>query len=65
VELGKVLATKIRTVMNASRTKNRGVVPSDGLNNSTTRLMNKYLEGKTQLLYPEPRDVFPVNLIHE
>lgn len=24
----------------------------------------RYLEGKAQLLYPEPRDVFPCDLIH-
>lgn len=24
----------------------------------------RYLEGKAQLLYPEPRDVFPCELIH-
>jgi glucose-6-phosphate isomerase len=64
VELGKVLATKVRSVMNQTRTKNRGVLPSDGFNASTMRMMNKYLEGKTNLLYPEPRDVFPVNLLH-
>jgi glucose-6-phosphate isomerase len=64
VELGKVLATKVRSVMNQTRTKNRRVLPSDGFNSSTMRMMNKYLEGKTNLLYPEPRDVFPVNLLH-
>lgn len=26
---------------------------TDGFNYSTTRMMNKYLEGKTQMLYPE------------
>ena len=24
----------------------------------------RYLDGKTTMLYPEPRDVFPCNLIH-
>ena len=53
VELGKVLASKVRSVMNATRTKIRKVLPTDGFNYSTTRMMNKYLEGKTTLLYPE------------
>ncbi len=60
-----MLATKVRSVMNQTRNKNRRVLPSDGFNSSTTRMMNKYLEGKTTLLYPEPRDVFPVDLLHE
>ena len=25
---------------------------------------NRYLDGKNQMLYPEPRDVFPCDLIH-
>ena len=49
--------------MNTCRTKQRKVVPSDGFNHSTQRLMNKYLAGKAQLLYPEPADVFPCDLI--
>lgn len=64
VELGKVLASKVRTTMNSTRTKNRMVLPSDGFNGSTTRLLNKYLEGKTSLVYPEPRPVFPSELIN-
>jgi glucose-6-phosphate isomerase len=63
VELGKVLASKVRTTINACRTKHRSVSPQDGFNYSTTRLMAKYLEGKAQLLYPEPADVFPCDLI--
>ena len=27
-------------------------------------MINKYLNGKAQLLYPEPKDVFPCDLIH-
>lgn len=50
VELGKVLASKVRNLMNMSRTKSRVILPSDGLNYSTARIINKYLEGKTQLL---------------
>jgi glucose-6-phosphate isomerase len=63
VELGKVLASKIRAMMNQSRTKSRVVFPSDGINYSTARMINKYLEGKTQLLYPEGHDTFPVDLL--
>jgi glucose-6-phosphate isomerase len=63
VELGKVLASKIRQMINQSRNKHRFVNNSDGFNYSTTRLLNKYLQGKTQLLYPEPRDVFPAELL--
>jgi glucose-6-phosphate isomerase len=53
VELGKVLASKVRSTIQQSRTKNRTVAITDGFNYSTTRMMNKYLEGKTQMLYPE------------
>lgn len=63
VELGKVLASKVRQMINLSRTKHRFANNSDGFNYSTTRLLNKYLQGKTQLLYPEPRDVFPSELL--
>eukprot|EP00897_Mesotaenium_endlicherianum_P002557 jgi/Mesen1/2329/ME000155S01433 len=41
--VGQVLASKVRTQMNASRAKGK--------------------PGKTQLLYPEPHDVFPPNII--
>jgi glucose-6-phosphate isomerase len=27
-------------------------------------MINRYLDGKAQLLYPEPHDVFPCDLIH-
>lgn len=63
VELGKVLASKCRSKMNSARTQNRLIETSDGFNFSTTRLMNRYLKGKTYLQYPEPRDVFPCDLI--
>jgi len=63
VELGKVLAGKVRAKMNEMRTTGRKLVESDGFNPSTMRLLNKYLDGKTQLLYPEPRDMFPEELI--
>jgi glucose-6-phosphate isomerase len=63
VELGKVLASRVREVMSAARNKQRFVEPSDGFNTSTQGLINKYLEGKTQLNYPRPRDVFPTQLV--
>lgn len=34
-----------------------------GFNYSTTYLLKQYLEGKTQLLYPEPKDVFPSDIL--
>jgi len=63
VELGKVLASKVRSKMNDARTNGRSIEAKDGFNASTTRLLNKYLDGKSQLVYPEPRDVFPCELI--
>lgn len=59
----QVLASKVRTAMHQARTRGRPITPSDGFNYSTTRLINKYLEGKEQMLYPEGKDVFPINLI--
>jgi len=60
VELGKVLAARVRTEMNACRTQHR---EPHGFNYATTRLLNRYLSGKAQLIYPEPADVFPCDLI--
>ncbi|CAM6128887.1 unnamed protein product [Calypogeia fissa] len=60
VELGKSLAGKVRSQMNAARTKTK---PLYGFNYSTTTLLTRYLQGKTQLLYPEPHDVFPSNVL--
>ena len=64
VELGKVLAGRIRKTMNNCRTKNRRITVNDGYVPSTKKMINRYLDGKAQLLYPEPRDVFPCDLIH-
>lgn len=64
VELGKVLATRVRNTMSEARTRMRKVEITDGYNPSTRKMINKYLDGKQQLLYPEPRDVFPCDLIH-
>jgi len=63
VELGKVLASKVRTIVNDTRSNGRNATTSDGLNISTTTLLNKYLDGKAKLLYPEPKDVFPCEII--
>lgn len=41
----------------------RELQAQDGFNPSTRIMINKYLKGKTQLLYPEPKDVFPAELI--
>ena len=42
VELGKVLASKVRTAVNTCRTTNRRIKPQDGFNYSTTRLLNRW-----------------------
>eukprot|EP01025_Chloroclados_australasicus_P014852 TRINITY_DN1702_c0_g1_i2.p1 TRINITY_DN1702_c0_g1~~TRINITY_DN1702_c0_g1_i2.p1 ORF type:complete len:846 (-),score=82.03 TRINITY_DN1702_c0_g1_i2:2094-4358(-) len=60
VELGKVLASRVRKSINDVRTKK---LPVQGFNYSTTKLINRYIQGKAQLVYPEPRDVFPINLL--
>ena len=41
VELGKVLAARVRSEMNMCRTQDRKVGPSDGFNHSTTKLLNR------------------------
>jgi len=53
VELGKVLASKVRSIVNDTRNNGRRVDASDGLNVSTTALINRYLDGKAELLYPD------------
>ena len=63
VELGKVLASKVRSSMNEKRTKGEKMSEADGFNPSTTAMLNRYLEGKAQLKYAEPEDVFPCDLI--
>lgn len=64
VELGKVLATRVRGTMSECRNHNRLLDVTDGFCPSTRKMVNRYLRGKQQLLYPEPRDVFPCDLIH-
>lgn len=64
VELGKVLATKVRTTISEARNRKRNIDVTDNYNPSTRKMINRYLGGKQQLLYPEPRDVFPCDLIH-
>lgn len=63
VELGKVLATNVRATMRDVRTQNKRINSDAGYNSSTTRLINRYLDGKSQLVYPEPKDVFPVDIL--
>jgi len=63
VELGKVLASRVRSTMNTKRTKGQQMSPSDGYNPSTTAMLERYLDGKAKLIYPEPKDVFPCDLI--
>lgn len=65
MELGKVLATKVRTNMHDARNTGRFISQSDGFSYSTTRLVNTYLKRKTKLVYPEPKDVFPVDILDE
>ena len=52
-----MLASKVRAEVHACRTKNRNVLPSDGFNASTTRLLNRrappYLHPKALLGSPE------------
>jgi glucose-6-phosphate isomerase len=55
----------VRTIIHMARSKHRFVNDSDGFNYSTTRMINKYLAGKAVLLYPEPKDVFPADLLHD
>lgn len=42
--------------------------PISGLRSATRFFLplqcRRYLDGKNQMLYPEPRDVFPCDLIH-
>lgn len=64
VELGKVLASRVRAKMSKLRSQHKQLTSSDRFNHSTSKLINKYLEGKTQLKYPEPRDVFPVDILN-
>lgn len=49
--------------MNSARTRDRKVLPQDAFNYSTTRMINKYLEGKTHILYPEGHAVFPIDML--
>eukprot|EP00955_Chlamydomonas_euryale_P028817 303980-Chlamydomonas_euryale.AAC.26 len=44
VELGKVLATKVRTTVADARKRKRDVTQADGFSYSTVRLLNKFLQ---------------------
>lgn len=63
VELGKTLASRVRSKIHACRTKGKSLTAKDGFNASTTNMINRYLEGKSQLIYPDPYDTFPTELI--
>ena len=54
VELGKVLASKVRAEMHSCRTKDRKVMPSDGFNHSTTKLLNRCGPPCHAWLHPVP-----------
>ena len=43
----------------------QGEAISSEFNYSTRFMLQHYLEGKQRLLYPEPRDFFPCELIPE
>mmetsp|Transcript_10992 Transcript_10992/g.40299 ORF Transcript_10992/g.40299 Transcript_10992/m.40299 type:complete len:100 (-) Transcript_10992:1988-2287(-) len=62
VELGKVLASKVRVQVNACRTQG---APIQNFNYSTTMLLKHYLSGKENMLYGDPHDVFPCQLFSE
>lgn len=61
VELGKVLASKVRSEMNMCRTQDRKVGPSDGFNHSTTKLLNRQAISSHQS--PSPRTDHPLRCI--
>ena len=64
VELGKVLATRVRSTMHDKRNEGKMLDSSDGYNHSTEKMLNRYLQGKAQLKYDTPSDVFPCDLIN-
>eukprot|EP01018_Ginkgo_biloba_P006685 Gb_18197 [translate_table: standard] len=55
VELGKSLASRVRSQLNLSRTRGK---PIEGFNYSTTTLMKRYLKEKSPIP-SEPRDLLP------
>ena len=59
VELGKSLASRVRTQMNAARTKGEKV---EGFNYSTTRLLHQYLKGKSEVTNSN-NNVFPSDIL--
>jgi hypothetical protein len=59
----QVLATNIRNIISTTRTKGRRVNVNDGFVPSTRKIINRYLDGKNQRLYPEPKDVFPCDIL--
>ncbi|KAI7835527.1 hypothetical protein COHA_010573 [Chlorella ohadii] len=63
VELGKVLANKVRAKVQEARSANRAVSAADGFCPSTVRLLNQFLEqGQTQAPAPGAGPSFPPGL---
>jgi glucose-6-phosphate isomerase len=50
--------------MHDKRNEGKMLDSSDGYNHSTERMLNRYLQGKAQLKYDTPSDVFPCDLIN-
>ena len=55
VELGKVLASKVRQAVHACRTQAREITPMDAFNPSTTRLLNRCAWSGGCVLMRRPR----------
>jgi glucose-6-phosphate isomerase len=60
VELGKSLASRVRSQLNAARTQN---APVEGFNYSTTFLLKRYLKGKTPVKGSHSGNVFPSEIL--
>lgn len=60
VELGKSLASRVRSQLNASRTQ---AAPVEGFNYSTTRVLKHYLKGKTPVSQSPSSNVFPSEIL--
>jgi len=60
VELGKSLASRVRSQLNASRTQG---APVEGFNYSTTRVLKHYLKGKTPVSQSSSGNVFPTEIL--
>ena len=63
VELGKVLASKVRDAMAASRSTTPDIEALSSFNSSTRKMMGMYLAGKTHATYPQAQTAFPANVL--